>query len=220
MPLIPTTDGRVVSIGKLLCVARNYPAHASEMGLEVPKKPVFFLKPSSALLRDGGTIVLPRESKQVEAEIELAVVLGRRGRRIEPHQAMSYVLGYAIFLDMTARDLQAVARKEGSPWTVCKGFDTFAPMSSITPKQAIRDPHNLLMSLKINGAEVQRANTGDMVFKIHELIGNASSVMSLDPGDVIATGTPSGVHKVQDGDSLEATIEGLGILRNRVRAEA
>ena len=205
-------------IAKILCVARNYADHAREMGTPVPDAPIFFLKPSTALLGDGGTIRLPRESSRVEVETELAVILGRGGRDVPPSEAMRLVAGYAIFFDITARDLQAAARKDGSPWTAAKGFDTFAPLSRAVPVSAIPDPHGLAIRLQVTGVVRQDSNTRHMVFRIPELLAAASRVMTLERGDVFATGTPAGVWPIEPGDLLDAKIERVGRLRCRVEA--
>lgn len=142
-------DGRAVAVSKIVCVARNYADHAKEMGTPKPKEPVFFLKPSSALLPGGGTILLPPLSQRVEVETELAVILGENGLEVRAADAMGLVAGYAVFYDITARDLQARAREEGSPWTAAKGFDTFAPISEAVPASRIPDPHSLQIRLRV-----------------------------------------------------------------------
>jgi 2-keto-4-pentenoate hydratase/2-oxohepta-3-ene-1,7-dioic acid hydratase in catechol pathway len=209
-------DGQPVAVSKVLCVARNYADHAKEMGTPVPKEPVFFLKPSSALLPGGGTILLPPQSQRVEVETELAVILGAGGRDVRAADSMGLVAGYAVFYDITARDLQATARKEGSPWTAAKGFDTFAPISEAVPASRIPDPHSLEIRLRVNGIIRQNSNTSQMVFRIPELIEAASQIMSLEPGDILATGTPSGVWPIVSGDEVLADIDRVGTLRCKV----
>jgi len=142
---------RVVRVPKILCVARNYADHAKEMGTPVPQEPIFFLKPTTALLPGGGTILLPPESKRVEVETELAVILKAGGRDVSAAKAMDLVGGYAVFFDITARDLQAKAREEGGPWTAAKGFDTFAPISKGVVAHRGIDPHGLSIRLRVNG---------------------------------------------------------------------
>jgi 2-keto-4-pentenoate hydratase/2-oxohepta-3-ene-1,7-dioic acid hydratase in catechol pathway len=209
-------DGRRLRPAKIVCVARNYAAHAKESGSEVPADPVFFLKPTTALIPSGGTILLPPESIRVEEECELAVVLGKRGRDVPPGRAMDLVLGYAVILDITARDLQARARSEGLPWTAAKGFDTFAPVSDITPAEKVGDPHRLAIRLEVNGEPAQVGNTRDMVHKVPDLISRASRIMTLERGDLLATGTPAGVREIRDGDVLVGTIERVGRVEARV----
>ncbi len=213
-----TVGGRRTRPSKILCVARNYADHAKEMGVPVPEEPVFFLKPVTALLPGGGTVLLPPESRQVEVETELAVVLGHRGRDLTPGHAMSVVLGYAVFFDITARDLQAKARKEGGPWTASKAYDTFAPISDGVAAAQVVNPHNLAIRLMVNGAMKQDSNTRQMVFSLPELLVAASRIMTLERGDILTTGTPAGVCAISPGDILEGEIEGVGTLRCTVAA--
>lgn len=203
---------------KILCVARNYADHAKEMGTSVPSAPIFFLKPTTALLPDGGTILLPAASTRVEVETELAAILRSGGRDVSARTAMQLVGGYAVFFDITARDLQAKARKEGAPWTEAKGFDTFAPISDGVPADRVPDPHSLPIRLQVNGIVRQNSNTAEMVFRIPELIEAASRIMTLERGDVLATGTPAGVWPIAPGNVLEADVEGVGHLRCAVAA--
>jgi 2-keto-4-pentenoate hydratase/2-oxohepta-3-ene-1,7-dioic acid hydratase in catechol pathway len=205
-----------VAVGKILCVARNYPLHAAESGADVPAAPVFFLKPATAVIGPGDVILLPRQSRRVEAETELAVVLAAGGRNIPKEAAMDHVLGYAVFFDITARDIQAEAKAKGLPWTLAKGFDTFAPLSEVTPRRDVPDPHDLAIRLRINGVLRQDARTAEMVFRVEDLIAWASAHMTLERGDVLATGTPAGVAEIHPGDVLEGTIEDVGRLVVRV----
>ena len=207
---------RRLRAGKVLCVARNYPAHAKESGADVTAEPVFFLKPTTALMESGGTILLPPESSQVEEECELAVVLRKGGRDVPRNHAMDLVLGYAVFLDITARDLQARAKAVGLPWTVAKGFDTFGPISAVTPPKDVGDPHDLGIRLEVNGDPAQVGSTRDMVHKVPDLIAAASRIMTLERGDILATGTPAGVREIRDGDVLVGTIERVGRVEARV----
>jgi len=216
-PGVRTAGGRA-DVSKILCVARNYADHAKEMGTPVPKEPIFFLKPTTALLPNGGTILLPPQSKRVEVETELAVILGAGGIGVPAEEAMRLIAGYSVFFDITARDLQAKAREDGSPWTAAKGFDTFAPISATVPAERVSDPHALAIRLKVNGVVRQDSNTEQMIFRIPRLIEAASQIMTLEAGDVIATGTPAGVWPIVPGDRLEADIEGVGTLRCTVAA--
>jgi len=209
---------RTVRISKILCVARNYADHAKEMGTPVPNQPIFFLKPTTALLLGGGTILIPPESMRVEVETELAVILNEGGRDISSASAMDHVAGYSVFFDITARDLQAKAREEGSPWTAAKGFDTFAPVSEAVAAEPDLDPHRLPVRLRVNGVVRQDSNTNQMVFRVPQLIEAASRIMTLEVGDVIATGTPAGVWPIRPGDVLEAEIPRVGTLRCTVAA--
>jgi len=209
-------DGRRLRPAKILCVARNYPEHAKESGGEVPESPVFFLKPTTALLASGGTILLPPQSHRVELECELAAILGTGGRDVPRARAMGLVMGYAVIFDITARDLQQQAKEKGLPWTAAKGFDTFAPISAITPAKRVRDPNALAIRAEINGDVVQDSNTREMVHKLPDLIASASRIMTLERGDILATGTPAGVREIRAGDRLRGTIEHVGLLEARV----
>ncbi len=197
---------------KILCLGRNYKEHAREMGGAVPQEPILFLKPPSCLLGDGGVVELPSLSQVVHHEVELAVIIGKRAEHVSSRDWEKYVYGYAIFLDITARDLQDEAKMRGEPWTVSKGFDTFGPISPITSKDRVNDPHKLNISLKKNGELKQDSNTSHMVFNISMILEYASKIMTLEPGDIISTGTPEGVGEIQDGDRLEAEIDELGSL--------
>ena len=204
---------------KIIGLVKNYRAHAVEMGGEVPPEPRFFLKPPSALLPDGGTVILPAGSHRVDYEVELAVILSRHCRFVSIEDALDRVLGYAVTVDITARDLQGQAMKEGMPWALSKGCDTFAPLGPcIVPAQSL-DPQSLPIWLKVNGQTRQSGNTRDMVFGVARLISYLSSVMTLEPHDIIATGTPEGVGPLLDGDWVEAGIDGIGVLRFEARNE-
>lgn len=203
--------------GKIICLGRNYANHAREMKSQVPEEPIIFLKPPSSLIGPDEYIILPKKSKNVHHEVELAVIIGKGGKNIEVKDAMSHVLGYTILLDITARDLQDEAKKRGLPWTLAKGFDTFAPIGPRVMPAGEMDPHNLEIGLKVNGEIRQKGNTRDMIFRVPEIISYISQIMTLEPGDIIATGTPAGVGKIEDGDEIEAWIEGIGVLRERVK---
>ncbi|MEW6651745.1 MAG: fumarylacetoacetate hydrolase family protein [Chloroflexota bacterium] len=203
-PVLPT---------KIICVGRNYVDHAKEHGVDVPEIPLIFLKPPSSLIGNEHTILLPPQSVQVEHEAELAVIFGRRGRWISADEAGKYILGYTIANDVTARDLQ---RQDGQ-WTRGKGFDTFCPMGPWIETEL--DPYDLLIVCRVNGEVRQMASTRDMVFSIPQLIAFASSVMTLEAGDVLLTGTPAGVGRLEHGDRVEITIEGIGGLTNPVEKE-
>ena len=204
---------------KIVALAKNYAEHAREMESEVPERPVFFLKPPSALIGPGDPIILPRVSRRVDHEVELAVIIGRRAKRVPAENAMDYVLGYTILLDITARDLQAEARERGLPWALSKGFDTFAPVGPRVVDRRELDITDLEIGLKVNGQLRQLGRTSGMVFKVPELIEYISSVMTLEPGDIIATGTPAGVGPLRHGDKVEAWIEGIGKVEFDVLAE-
>ncbi len=200
--------------GKIICVGRNYVAHAREHNVEVPDVPMLFFKPSTAVIGAGEPIILPPQSQQVEHEAELAVVIGRRGRWIQPEQAMEHVFGYTISNDVTARDLQ---RRDGQ-WTRAKGFDTFCPLGPWIETDF--DPSDAVITCHVNDELRQMASTRDMVFSVRQLIAFASSIMTLLPGDILLTGTPAGVGPLRHGDHVKVTIEGLGELENPVIAES
>ncbi|KAK7264657.1 hypothetical protein RJT34_32267 [Clitoria ternatea] len=194
---------------KIVAVGRNYAAHAKELGNAVPKEPVLFLKPTSSYLQNGGTIQIPHNEGSLHHEVELAVVIAKKARDVPESSAMDYVAGYALALDMTARDLQASAKSAGLPWTLAKGQDTFTPISSILPKTTVPNPDDLELWLKVDEEIRQKGSTKDMIFKIPFLISHISSVMTLFEGDVILTGTPPGVGPVKEGQTITAGITGL-----------
>lgn len=198
---------------KIICVGRNYVEHAKEHNAEVPKIPLIFMKPPSAIINPGDTILLPPQSAQVEHEAELVAVIGKRGRAIPADEAASYILGYTIGNDVTARDLQ---RSDGQ-WTRAKGFDTFCPFGPWIDTEF--DPSDAVISCRVNGQIRQLASTRDMVFSVPNLVAFISSVMTLEPGDLIFTGTPAGVGPLKAGDIIEIEIENLGKLSNPVSVE-
>jgi 2-keto-4-pentenoate hydratase/2-oxohepta-3-ene-1,7-dioic acid hydratase in catechol pathway len=199
--------------GKIICVGRNYVAHAKEHEAEVPEVPLLFFKPPSSVIGPGSTIVLPPQSQQVEHEAELVVVIGKRGRWISLEEAGNHIYGYTIGNDVTARDLQ---RRDGQ-WTRGKGFDTFCPLGPWIETNF--DPSDAMITCHVNGELRQMASTRDMVFHIRQLIAFASSIMTLEPGDCLMTGTPAGVGPLKPGDRIDAAIEGLGTLTNTVTAD-
>lgn len=220
MVRLPFRDGFYeLRPSKIVALAKNYAEHAKEMESDVPEKPVFFLKPPSALIGPGEPIILPRMSKRVDHEVELAVIIGKRAKRVPSEKAMDHVLGYTIMLDITARDLQAGARKKGLPWTIAKGFDTFAPVGPRVVGRRELNIEDLEIGLKVNGELRQLGRTSEMIFKVPELIEYISSIMTLEPGDIIATGTPAGVGPLRHGDVVEAWIEGIGKVEFDVLSE-
>ncbi|XP_058076500.1 probable acylpyruvase FAHD1, mitochondrial isoform X1 [Magnolia sinica] len=201
---------KLISIGtKIIAVGRNYAAHAKELGNAVPKEPVLFLKPTSSYLQNGGTIEIPHSLESLDHEVELAVVIGEKARDVAEGSAMDYVGGYALALDMTAREIQSSAKSAGLPWTVAKGQDTFTPISELLPKSMVPDPDNLELWLKVDDEIKQKGTTKDMIFKIPFLVSHISSIMTLLEGDVILTGTPKGVGPVRAGQKVTAGITGL-----------
>jgi len=197
-----------VQPGKIVCIGRNYAAHAKEHNAAVPEVPLIFLKPPSAVIGPEDKIILPPQSEQVEHEAELVVVIGKQGRWIATGDALDYVLGYTIGNDVTARDLQF----SDGQWTRSKGFDTFCPLGPWVETEF--DPADAVITCHVNGEMRQMGSTHDMTFNVRQLIAYISSVMTLEPGDIIMTGTPAGVGPLVPGDVVEVSIEGLGTLRN------
>ncbi len=201
--LVPATPSKIV------CIGLNYREHANELKMKLPDDPIIFLKPPSAVLDPGKDVIYPKSSSQVDYEGELGVVIGKRCRNAEAKDYAEYILGYTCFNDVTARDLQ---KKDGQ-WTRAKSFDTFAPFG---PWIATIDPLNANIQTRINGSVKQNSNTSDLIFDVPKLIEFISGIMTLLPGDVIATGTPPGVGPLQKGDVVEVEIGGIGILKNSV----
>jgi 2-keto-4-pentenoate hydratase/2-oxohepta-3-ene-1,7-dioic acid hydratase in catechol pathway len=198
---------------KIACVGRNYAEHAAELGNEVPPEPLIFLKPPSALIGPDEEVVHPAISERVDHEGELAVVLGRRCRNVTEKDALSYVFGYTVANDVTARDLQ---KKDGQ-WTRSKGFDTFAPVGPWI--DTTFDPTDRIVRCLVNGEVRQQSTTALMIYSIPHIIAHISRFMTFEPGDLIMTGTPSGIGPVKPGDVMTVEVEGLGTISNRVVAE-
>jgi 2-keto-4-pentenoate hydratase/2-oxohepta-3-ene-1,7-dioic acid hydratase in catechol pathway len=208
---------------KIICIGLNYRDHAAESGMEIPKSPIIFSKFSACAVGSGENIILPRASTQVDYEAELAFVVGRRAKGVSAADALDYVFGYTNFNDVSARDFQFA----DGQWQRGKSCDTFAPMGEfVATKDEIQDPHDLRIGFRLNGVSLQDSNTNQLIFKIPELIEFLSASITLEPGDVIATGTPPGVGFarkppvfMKDGDRAEVEIEGLGVLANTVKSE-
>ena len=202
-----------VAPSKIVCVGRNYREHAAELGNPMPPEPLLFLKAPSAVIASGDAIELPAASGRVEHEGELGLVIGRRCRRLpEDEDPLAYVLGYTCLNDVTARDLQ----RKDVQFTRGKSFDTFCPVGPYIVTGL--DPSDLKVETRVNGEVRQSGRTGAMAFPVPEIIRYISQAMTLEPGDLIATGTPAGVGPLQDGDLCEVEVEGIGVLRNQVRA--
>jgi 2-keto-4-pentenoate hydratase/2-oxohepta-3-ene-1,7-dioic acid hydratase in catechol pathway len=182
------------------------------MKAEVPTTPVLFLKPASAILYQGGMVRIPSFSNELHHEVEMVLLIGEGGKDIPSDKAMSFIDGYAVGLDMTLRDVQSEAKKKGLPWSVSKGFDTSAPLSPFVPASTIADPHALDISLKVNGVLRQHSNTRHMIFRIEFMIAHISSIFTLEPGDLVFTGTPEGVGPARPGDVLTAELQDVGSL--------
>lgn len=205
-----------ISPTKIICLGRNYRKHAEELGNVVPDKPIIFLKPPSSLIVEGEKIILPSQSQDVQHEVELGVVIGKAGRHISRAEAEGHILGYCIILDITARDIQKEETRRGAPWALAKGFDTFAPVSQVVRREEFTHPENLAIRLWVNGETRQDSNTSFMIFGISEIIEYISSYMTLQAGDIIATGTPEGVGPIRKGDVVSSEIEGIGKVRFEV----
>jgi 2-keto-4-pentenoate hydratase/2-oxohepta-3-ene-1,7-dioic acid hydratase in catechol pathway len=211
---------------KIICLGLNYRDHAAESGSPVPKEPILFSKYATALIGDGAPIVLPRVSHEVDYEAELVIVVGKGGRHLSKQTASEHVAGYTVGNDVSARDWQL--KKDGKQWMVGKTFDTFAPMGpALVTADEVRQPHQLPIRLRLNGQAMQDSNTQQMIFHVGDILAYLSQVVTLQPGDLIFTGTPPGVGFarkppvfLKDGDVVEVEIEGLGVLRNPVRQEA
>ncbi|MBA3513613.1 MAG: fumarylacetoacetate hydrolase family protein [Pyrinomonadaceae bacterium] len=200
-----------VTPSKIVCVGRNYREHAAELGNKMPEEPLLFLKAPSSVIGDGDTIELPRESERVEHEGELGVVIGRRARHISADEdPLNYVLGYTCVNDVTARDLQ----RKDVQFTRAKSFDTFCPVGPVIVRDI--DPLDAQLTTRLNGEIKQRARTSTMAFSVPFLIRYIAEIMTLYPGDLIATGTPAGVSPLKRGNVVEVEIEGIGVLRNKV----
>lgn len=215
-PPVPDPD-------KILCLGVNYRAHAAEAQQALPAVPLVFAKFRNSLTGPTSPILLPRVSNRIDYEGELAVIIGKRCKDVTEQEALTYVAGYSIMNDVSARDLQV----QTSQWTAGKALDTFAPMGpGIVPASEIPDPQTLTLITRLNGQEVQRDNTANMIFSVASALAFLSSIMTLEPGDILSTGTPSGVGFtrtpplfLQDGDMVEVEIERIGCLRNPVKRE-
>lgn len=216
-PLRPLDQVRLlapVTPSKVACVGRNYAEHAAEFGNEAPPEPLIFLKPPTSIIGPGAPVVYPALSERVDHEGELAVVIGRRCRRLREEEALSFVFGYTVANDVTARDLQ---RKDGQ-WTRGKGFDTFGPVGPWVDTEY--DPVNRAVRCSVNGELRQDSNTALMIHSVERILAYITAFMTLEPGDIVMTGTPAGVGPVEPGDTMTVEVEGLGTLTNPVIEES
>jgi len=198
---------------KIIAVGLNYFDHANEIQMKIPDEPLIFMKPPSTLIAHNDNIIYPKMSKQLDYEAELAVIIKNKIKNIEPEDVFRNILGYTCFNDVTARDLQ---KKDGQ-WTRAKSFDTFAPIGPFISTEL--NPGNLQIKLYKNGQLMQNSSTSNMIFKVDKIVSFISKIMTLFPGDIIATGTPSGIGQLEEGDKVEVEIEGIGILKNTVLLE-
>jgi 5-carboxymethyl-2-hydroxymuconate isomerase len=208
---IPAT-GQEFPIGKIVCLARNYAEHARELGNETPAAPVLFMKPASSVIADGETVRIPVYSQECHYEVELALLVGKQCRAATVDMALEYVAGYGVSIDMTLRDVQNQLKAKGLPWEIAKGFDTACPLSDFVPASAVTDPHSLNLKLAVNGESRQDGLSSDMINRIPQIIAHISAIFTLEPGDVILTGTPAGVGQVRAGDVITAEIVTVGRL--------
>ncbi|MCK4779870.1 MAG: fumarylacetoacetate hydrolase family protein [Candidatus Lokiarchaeota archaeon] len=211
---------------KIICLGRNYIDHAKEMKAQIPKSPVFFVKTVNTLVTDGNPIIYPKllynnsDYNRVDHEVELAFVISKTCKNIQVEHGYEFVEGYSVFLDITARKMQISDRNINLPWYRSKNFDSFGPIGPrIIPFDEIEDPHDLNIQLKVNGETRQQSNTKHMIFKIPEILAYLSKFITLVPGDIVATGTPSGVGPIQPGDNIEASIDQIGTIVHKVILE-
>ncbi len=199
------------TIGKIVCLARNYAEHARELGNETPAAPVLFMKPASSVIGDGETVRIPAYSQECHYEVELAVLIGKQASNVSVESALECVAGYGVGIDMTLRDVQNQLKAKGLPWEIAKGFDTACPLSDFVPAAAVADPHSLNLKLAVNGEARQDGWSSDMINRIPQIIAHISGIFTLEPGDVILTGTPAGVGQVRAGDVM--TVEIVSVAR-------
>lgn len=201
---------------KIVCIGWNYRSHVKELESELPKEPTVFLKPVSCLIGDGEDIVLPEGVTNVQHEVELAVIFGRKAKNVPEDEALSFVSHVAVFNDVSARDMQTKARREGNTWDLSKGMDTFGPMSEPVPLELAGDIQSLDLELKVSGEVRQSGNTRDMIFPVARLISYVTRYMTMEEGDILITGTPEGVSEIRPGDEVIASVRGVGSVTNRV----
>lgn len=198
-----------INVPKILCLGLNYAEHAKEMKSEKPESPVIFMKPSSAIIHNQENIIIPSISNEVHHEVEVVLLIGKDGKNIPKEEALEYISGVGIGLDLTLRDVQKEAKSKGRPWTVSKGFDTSAPISDFISIDKIDNLNSLSFQLKVNNELKQSGNISDMIFKPNEIISYLSTIFTLQKGDLIYTGTPEGVGQIVSGDKLTASLENI-----------
>jgi fumarylpyruvate hydrolase len=214
---VPVAGGGSFPVRRVFCVGRNYAAHAREMGSDPDRElPFFFCKPADALVINGADMPYPPMSRDLHHEMELVVAIGKGGANIAEAHALGHVWGYAAGLDMTRRDLQNAAKKEGKPWDMGKGFDHSAPIGTMIRAADLPDPTKGLIELKVNGAVRQTSDLSLLIWSVAETIAYLSKLVTLAPGDLIYTGTPEGVAAVQRGDVLEGVVAGVGTVRAKI----
>jgi len=205
---IPATQ-QSFRVGKVVCLGRNYAEHIRELNNPVPDRPVLFIKPATSIIPSGGTVVIPAYSNDCHHEVELAVLIGCPAKNLSTDRAMECVAGYGVAVDLTLRDVQSKLKTRGLPWEVAKGFDTACPLSDFVPADRIADPQDLQLRLKVNGEVRQEGSTALMLRRLPEILAEISAIFTLEPGDVVLTGTPAGVGPLRSGDRVEAEIDAL-----------
>jgi 5-carboxymethyl-2-hydroxymuconate isomerase len=201
---------KIFNVGKIVCVGQNYIKHIEELNSIKSNNPLIFMKPSTSILPEGNTIILPEYSNEVHHETELALLIGKEAKNIKPGEWSNYVCGAGIALDLTLRDIQTEAKKKGHPWTVCKGFDGSCPISKFVPIESISDIQKLKIQLSVNDIIRQDGFSGDMIWSVDELLVYITKIFTLEQGDIVLTGTPAGVSKLNPGDHLLAKISEIG----------
>jgi fumarylpyruvate hydrolase len=219
--LVPTADGRQFPVHRVYCVGRNYVEHAQEMGFSGREPPFFFLKPADAVVPvaegETGRMAYPSLTEDLHHEVELVVAIGLGGSRIAASDAARHIWGYGVGLDMTRRDLQTAMKKQGRPWCIGKAFDESAPVGPLTPSALVALAGDAEIRLRVNGQPRQESHIGKLIWNVAETIEHLSAAWTLQPGDLIFTGTPAGVAAVQRGDIMEASVSGLRPLRVQLR---
>lgn len=215
---VPVTGSNAaLAVRRVFCVGRNYADHAREMGANPDREPPFFFtKPADAVVPATGTLAYPMLTDDLHHEIEMVIAIGKEGRQIEPNDALSYIFGYSVGVDLTRRDLQAVAKKMSRPWDWAKGFDESAPCTALIPAATLGHPASGAIWLSVNGEERQRGDLSDQIWAVPDVIAYLSRSVALQPGDLIFTGTPAGVGALQPGDQVSAGIDGVAQLALRI----
>lgn len=203
------TDDTQIPVGTMYCIGRNYSAHAKEMGAELPESALVFIKPPTAFVPNQTAITIPSISKNMHHEVEMVVIIGKDCSHVTAADALDYVAGYAVGIDLTLRDVQAIAKQRGEPWAIAKGFSGSAPISTAVPAKDITNPNNLSIELKVNGEIRQNGSTSMMERTVEQLIEYVASIFTLREGDCIFTGTPEGVGRLESGDMVTAKLEGV-----------
>lgn len=213
------TTGEEFAIGKILCIGRNYVDHIRELGNETPATPVIFMKPATAVIGNGDSVVIPAYSDNCHHEAELALLVGKSGKNVAESEALALLAGYGVAIDLTLRDVQDELKKKGLPWDIAKGFDTACPLSTFVPAARVADPQELNIRLTVNDELRQNGSTGLMIHPAARLISHLSTIFTLEAGDIILTGTPAGVSRIVAGDRLYAEIPGVGSVTVSVRQQ-